>query len=113
MADVADYSEWKNNRRATGFVFAGIVFALKVGLSLGGALTGWVLAAYQYVPNAVQTPHALMGIRLSATIYSALPLVIGLVCLIIYPIGKKLSLQIQDDLLERRKKFASENPAAA
>ena len=27
MGDVADFSEWKNHRRATGFCFAGIVFA--------------------------------------------------------------------------------------
>jgi Na+/melibiose symporter-like transporter len=113
MADVADFSEWKNNRRATGFVFAGIVFALKVGLSFGGALTGWVLAAYGYVPNVAQSAHAMMGIRLSATVYSAVPLVIGLVCLAIYPISKALNLRIQDELAERRKKFASENPAAA
>src|SRR5690606_23537292 len=26
MGDVADYSEWKNKRRSTGFVFAGLVF---------------------------------------------------------------------------------------
>ena len=29
MADVADYSEWKNNRRATGITFAAIVVGLK------------------------------------------------------------------------------------
>ena len=27
MADVADYSEWRNRRRATGIVFSAIVFA--------------------------------------------------------------------------------------
>lgn len=113
MADVADYSEWKTNRRATGFVFAGVVFALKAGLGFGGGLAGWLLAAYGYVANATQTAHALMGIRLCASLYSALPLVLGLVCLIIYPIGKKLNLQIQEELLERRKKMASGNPAAA
>ena len=46
MGDVADYSEWKNNRRATGFVFAGVVFGLKAGLGLGGALCGWIVSMY-------------------------------------------------------------------
>ncbi len=34
MADVADFSEWKTGRRATGIVFSAIVFALKAGLGL-------------------------------------------------------------------------------
>ena len=80
MADVADYSEWKTSRRATGFVFAGIVFALKAGLGLGGALASWILGAYGYVANATQTPHALLGIRLSATIYSAIPFALCIIC---------------------------------
>ena len=106
MADVADFSEWKNSRRATGFIFAGIVFALKAGLGLGGALASWILGAYGYVPNATQTPHALLGIRLSATIYSAIPFALCIICLAFYPISKSLNLRIQNELLERRKQFA-------
>ena len=56
IADAADYSEWKTSRRATGFMYAGILFALKAGLSLGGALSAWVIDAYGYVPNVAQTP---------------------------------------------------------
>ena len=44
MADVADFSEWKNRRRATAIVFSAIVFALKAGLGFGGAIGGWLLA---------------------------------------------------------------------
>jgi GPH family glycoside/pentoside/hexuronide:cation symporter len=106
IADVADYSEWQTGRRATGFMYAGILFALKAGLGLGGALSGWIIGAYGYVPNAVQTEHALLGIRLSATVYSAIPIAIGLVCIIVYPITKSLNLQIQNELEARRKKFA-------
>ena len=63
--------------------------------------------------NAVQTPHALLGIRLSATIYSAIPFVLCIICLAFYPITKDLNLRIQNELLERRKKSAPENPASA
>jgi Na+/melibiose symporter-like transporter len=102
IADVADFSEWKNSRRATGFVYAGILFALKAGLGFGGALSAWLLAAFDYVPNAVQTPHALLGIRLCATVFSAVPFVVGLVCLAVYPIGRELGTRIQRELGERR-----------
>jgi GPH family glycoside/pentoside/hexuronide:cation symporter len=106
IADVADYSEWKTSRRATAFMYAGILFALKAGLGLGGALAGWIIGAYGYVANAAQTPHALLGIRLSATIYSAIPFCLCIICLALYPISKALNLRIQNELLERRKHFA-------
>jgi GPH family glycoside/pentoside/hexuronide:cation symporter len=105
IADVADYSEWKTSRRATGFMFAGILFALKAGLSLGGALSAWIINAYGYVPNAVQTEHALLGIRLGASIYPAFALLLGLFCLAIYPIGKQLNQRIEHELNERRKEY--------
>ena len=107
MADVADYAEWKTRRRATGVVFAGIVFALKAGLGLGGAVCGWFLAAYDYVPNVVQNEHALFGIRMTASIYPAITFSIGVIALSFYGISKKLNLEIQDELAERRKKFST------
>jgi glycoside/pentoside/hexuronide:cation symporter, GPH family len=106
MGDVADFAEWKTQRRATGVVFAGIVFALKAGLGLGGAICGWLLASYGYVPNAVQSEHALFGIRMTASIYPAFTFGIGVIALSFYSISKKLNLRIQDELAERRKSFA-------
>jgi len=108
MADVADYAEWKTKRRATGVVFAGIVFALKAGLGLGGAICGWFLAAYDYVPNVIQSEHALLGIRMTASIYPAITFSIGVIALLFYSISKKLNLQIQDELIERRKSFGTQ-----
>jgi Na+/melibiose symporter-like transporter len=93
-------------------MFAGILFALKAGLGVGGALAGWILGAYGYVAKQPQTPHALLGIRLSATLYSAIPFGLCLVCLALYPIGKALNLRIQNELLERRKQFAAQSPAS-
>ena len=107
IADVADYSEWRNFRRATGFMFAGILFALKAGLSIGGALSAWLINAYGYVPNVAQSERALLGIRLGASVYPASFFVLGLVCLIIYPIGKALNARMQNELTERRKQYAT------
>jgi glycoside/pentoside/hexuronide:cation symporter, GPH family len=107
IADVPDFLEWKTGRRATGFAYAGVVFALKAGLGVGGALIGWLLAGYGYVPNVAQTEHALNGIRLSASVYSAIPCIIGIVALLMYPITKDLSLRIRDGLAERRQKSSA------
>jgi len=105
MADVADYSEWKNRRRATAIVFSGIVFALKAGLGFGGAIGGWLLSSYGYAPNVAQTERALQGIRMTASIYPAATFLVGLVCLLFYRIDKGLEIRITDELGERRKSY--------
>ena len=107
IADVADFSEWKNGRRATGFVYAGVVFALKAGLGIGGALANQITGAFGYIANVAQSAHSLQGIRLTATVFSAVPFAIGVVLLSGYPITKELNLRIGDELAERRKKFSS------
>jgi Na+/melibiose symporter-like transporter len=104
FADVVDYAEWKTGRRTTGVIYATVLFALKLGLSLGVFLAGWLLSGYGYRPNVVQTEHALLGLRLTISLYPAILycVIVGAMCF--YSIGKKLNLQIQDELAERRKR---------
>lgn len=102
MADVADYSEWKNNRRATGIVFAGIIIGLKVGLAIGGAMAGSLLNMYGYVANVAQTPAAQTGIRMITSVVPAVFLAIAVACLFFYQINKPTELQMQNELAERR-----------
>ena len=108
MADVADYSEWKNKRRATGIIFSAIVFALKAGLGFGGAITGYVLSSYGYVPNADQTPAALTGIVMTMSVFPAITFAMCAVCLFFYGITKQSEHQITEELTERRKHFAAQ-----
>ena len=105
MGDVADYGEWKTGRRATGTVTAAVVFALWVGLALGGAIAGWLFSFYGYVANAVQTQRALDGIRLTAGLYSALFFFATAICLFFYPISRKINKTISDELAGRRLNF--------
>jgi len=86
-------------------IYATIMFSLKAGLSLGGAIAGWLLSAYGYIPNVQQTTKALLGIRLTISVYPAIFYAIIISCLIFYQIGRKLNIQIQDELAERRKQF--------
>lgn len=48
MSDTVDYGEWTNGKRLTGISFAGTLFVLKLGLALGGAMIGWMLAGGGY-----------------------------------------------------------------
>ncbi len=105
MGDVADYGEWKTGRRATGTVTAAVVFALWVGLALGGAIAGWLFSYYGYVANAAQTPRALEGIRLTAGLYSGLFFFATTACLFFYPISRKINRTISDELAGRRQHY--------
>ncbi len=104
FADVADYAEWKTGRRTTGVIYATIMFALKTGLSLGGAMAGWLLSWYGYKANVAQTSQALLGIRMTISIYPAVFFLIIVICLSFYGISKQLNIRIQDELAERRNK---------
>ena len=64
-------------------VFATILFALKTGLSLGGAMAGWLLSGYGYQPNTAQTSRALEEqCRLTISVYPAIFLAIVVVCVL-------------------------------
>lgn len=102
MGDVADYSEWKNKRRATGFVFAGIVFALKFGLGFGGAMGGWILGAFGYSADVTPNASAILGIRLTGSVIPAFTFFVGVIALFMYRITKEFNEQIQSELTERR-----------
>lgn len=103
IADVADYSEWKNNRRATAIIFSAMMVGLKAGLSIGGALTTSLLGFFDYVPNSLaQSETAINGIKLLVSIFPALPFLIGVMLLFFYEIDKKMEVQIESDLKERR-----------
>ena len=104
MGDVADYGEWKTKRRATGTVTSGIVFALWAGLALGGAIAGWLLAAYGLESAAaVQTMEAQRGIVLTASLYAGLFFLATATCLLFYPLTREKTQSIANDLAERRK----------
>ena len=106
IADVADHSEYVNYRRATGFVFAGVVFALKAGLGIGGAILGFLLSGFGYVSGIgnEQSAKAVEGIVLSSSLIPACCFFIGVVALYFYPITKEYNEKMQSELAERRKK---------
>jgi Na+/melibiose symporter-like transporter len=108
MADVADYSEWKTGRRATGMTFSATTFGLKLGLSLGGALSGWLLSYFGYIAGEEQTEFALSGIRMMMSVIPAVPFFIGVAILFFYKINKHTELQMTQELIERRKQYQND-----
>ena len=104
IADVADYSEWKNNRRATAIIFSAMMVGLKLGLSIGGALVAQILGNYGYEPNSIgeQTESAILGTKMLVSVYPSIPFLIAAGLLFFYVIDKDLEDRIESDLSKRR-----------
>ncbi|MCB1642741.1 MAG: MFS transporter, partial [Xanthomonadales bacterium] len=108
IADVADYSEWRNHRRATAIIFSAMLCGLKVGLSVGGALVAAILAAYGYQPGEpLQNPETVAGIRLAVSIYASLPFLACVALLFLYQINKGMESRIERELAARREPLAN------
>ena len=104
LGDAADYSEWKNNRRATGLVYSAGSFSTKFGGGIAGAIIGFVLSKYGYDgldPVAIQ--GAIPGIKMLMSWIPAVVAVIGAVTMLFYPLTKGLMNKISADLEERRR----------
>lgn len=110
IADVADYSEWKTNRRATAIIFSAMMVGLKAGLSIGGALVTWILGQYGYInkgalevgETVLQPDSVSTGAKLLVSVYPSIPFLIGVALLFFYEINKKKEVQIEEDLKARR-----------
>jgi Na+/melibiose symporter-like transporter len=104
IADVADHMEYVNHRRATGLCFSGVVFALKAGLGVGGAIAGVILSTFGYINDStiVQSADSILGIRLASSIVPGICFAIGVAALFFYPISKKLNEKMAAELQARR-----------
>jgi GPH family glycoside/pentoside/hexuronide:cation symporter len=106
-ADTADYSEWRNNRRATGLVFSAATFSQKMGCAVGAAMTGFALDFYQYAEpvsgtEQLQSAETLGGIRMMMSLIPAFFLLLAAACVAFYSINQKLSHQIETELQARK-----------
>lgn len=108
MADVADYSEWKNGRRSTALAFASIIFGLKLGLGVGSWLNGQLLEQFHYSPTASLSAASKFGIVSMISIFPAAALMLGAGALSMYRLDDKVMKEIEDGLSARRAAFKLE-----
>jgi len=103
LGDAADYSEFKNGRRATGLVYSAGSFATKFGGGLAGAIIGFVLAAFHYNgQDNMAIQGAIPGIKM---LMSWIPAIIAILCAIfmtIYPLNQNKMDEITKELQSRR-----------
>ena len=72
IVEAVDYGHARSGKRVAGLAMGGISFFQKTGMGIAGAIVGWLLAWFQYVPDQPQSPQALHGIALMLTIIPGL-----------------------------------------
>jgi GPH family glycoside/pentoside/hexuronide:cation symporter len=104
LGDAADYSEWKNKRRATGLVYSAGSLATKFGGGLGGAIIGFVLAYFGYngmEPSTIEA--AKPGIVWLVSWIPGIIAILGAGFMFLYPLNYEKMNMISSELEERRK----------
>jgi glycoside/pentoside/hexuronide:cation symporter, GPH family len=100
-ADTADYSDWKNGRRATGLVFSASTMSQKCGWAVAAFFVGWMLDIFGFVANQVQNVEVTQNLRL---MMSLIPIIFGALSIGIlsfYPLNEKKMKAIDDELKTR------------
>ncbi|NGM62567.1 MFS transporter [Sphingobacterium sp. SGG-5] len=101
-ADIADYSEWKTGRRATGLIFSSSSMSQKLGWSIGGALTGWILSAYGFEANSIQHDYAENGLKMMMSIFPAIGAFVSFGIILFYQLSDHKMHNINQDLQGKR-----------
>lgn len=103
LGDTADYSEWKNGRRATGLIFSAGTFINKTGHGFAGAIVLLVLAYLGYdAADASTIEGSIVGMKM---LMSLIPTLIGVLAIIFvwtYPLDDSRMVEIENELNSRR-----------
>jgi len=103
LGDAADYSEFRNGRRATGLVYSAGSFATKFGGGLAGAIIGLMLGAFHYNgQDASSIPDAIPGIKMLMSWLPALVALLAAALMWMYPLTQEKMDEITHELAERR-----------
>lgn len=107
FADIVDHQELTTGRRATGLIFSSSSMSQKLGWALGAALSGWILAIFNYNPQAAQQAvETIFGERLMISIFPAFCCLLAFVGMLFYPLSDKKVKGIIEQLDEKRAKSA-------
>ena len=100
--DWAEYGEWRTGRQIAGLTVSASMFALKFGSAVGGAIPGFMLAAFGFVANQAQPDEAIQGIRLMFNLVPAMFFLASGVVMFFYRIDRNTISRVETDLLQRR-----------
>ncbi len=98
IADTADYGQWKFGQRTTGLIFSTGTFSMKIGWSIGPAISLWLLSYFGFVANQDQTPETIQGLRYIMSFIPAAVAVLAAGVVLLYGINNKTEQAMHDAL---------------
>jgi GPH family glycoside/pentoside/hexuronide:cation symporter len=99
ITDANNYGEWKTQRRITGMNVAANIFVIKLGVAVGGAILGWVLAGFNYESNStVQSASAVQGVILLFTLIPSLFYLLTAFSIKFYKLNENVMNGVVNDL---------------
>ena len=107
LPDAIDEGQAATGERRSGMYLG--VFGLfdKLARTVGAALVGWVLQAFNYVPNVPQTEEALLGIRIAFGVLPPAFIILAIPLLLAYPITRARHAVVRERLGRRRQGHAA------
>lgn len=102
VSDCSSYSLLKDKTNITGVISGGLLFATKLGMAIGGALLGYILAYFDYTPDAKSfTQEQLFGFTILFSYLPALFHILAAVFLRFYKLEADVCNDIQKQLEEQ------------
>lgn len=108
LPDVVELDELQTGQRREGIFYGFFVFLQKLGISLGIAISNYILELAGYInqvpggPLPQQPPAALLSLRIFVSLVPAAILLISFWVVRAYPITRKKHQAMRDELLKRR-----------
>ena len=105
FADIVDHQELLTGRRATGLIFSSSSMSQKLGWALGSAMSGWILAVFHYMPNALQqSQETIFGEHIMISLMPAVCCMLAFVGMFFYPLSDKKVRENSEQLTLKRNK---------
>ncbi|MEP3421976.1 MAG: glycoside-pentoside-hexuronide (GPH):cation symporter [Erythrobacter sp.] len=102
FTDIAEFIDWKSGQQMTALTVSASIFAVKIGMGLGGALPGLVLEWTGFVAGETQSEQAIAGINFAFAVMPALILIPAGIAMMFYRLDHKTIAKVERDLAARR-----------
>ena len=108
LPDVIELDELETGQRREGIYYGFFVFLQKLGISLGLAISNFVLEAAGYItpiagaPTIAQPPSVLMALRIFVSVLPAMVLLVSFLVVRAYPISRQRHAEMRLELDRRR-----------
>jgi len=102
FSDIVDHQELTTGRRTSGLIFSSSSMS-QSWVALGAALSGWVLAYFKYVPDAVQqNAETIRGEQFMISLLPAICCLLAFLGMYFYPLSDKRVKENYELLEEKR-----------